>query len=104
MYVRPGVHNAQRGNQDQGGAMVIIDSARKHGISDQDIKYVYEFPLNSIVTQEEPVIVMLFGFDTIGRGLEVAYITNDAGEDIVIHAMKIRPGYNQYLYDRKGSL
>ena len=83
---------------------IVVDSARKHGISDQDVEYVYEFPLNSIVSQEEPVIVMLFGFDTIGRGLEVAYITNDAGEDIVIHAMKIRPGYRQYLYDRKGSI
>jgi hypothetical protein len=47
---------------------------------------------------------MLFGFDTIGRGLEVAYITSDVGDDIVIHAMKIRPGYNQYLYDRKGGI
>ncbi|MCL2111492.1 MAG: hypothetical protein FWH32_04450 [Clostridiales bacterium] len=84
--------------------MVIIDSARKHGISDVDIAYVYEFPLNSIVTQEEPIIVMLFGFDTIGRSLEIAYITNDEGEDIVIHAMKIRPSYNRYLYDRKGSV
>jgi hypothetical protein len=89
---------------DEGKIVIIIDSARKHGIADQDIEYVYEFPLNSIVTQEEPVIVMLFGFDTIGRGLEVAYITNDTGEDIVIHAMKIRTGYNQYLYDRKRSI
>jgi len=84
--------------------MIIIDSARRHGISDQDIKYIYEFPLNSIVTQEEPIIVMLFGFDTIGRGLEVAYITDDTGEDVVIHAMKIRQSYNQYLYDRKGRI
>jgi hypothetical protein len=82
--------------------MIIIESARKHGISDQDIEYVYKLPLNSIVSQEKPIIVMLFGFDTIGRGLEIAYVTNDAGEDIVIHAMKIRPGYKRYLYDRKG--
>ena len=54
--------------------------------------------------ENKTVIVMLFGFDTIGRGLEVAYISADAGEDIVIHAMKIRPSYNKYLYDRKGSI
>jgi len=82
--------------------MIIFNSARKHGISDRDIEYVYKLPLNSIISQEEPVIVMLFGFDTIGRSLEVAYITNDAGEDVIIHAMKIRPCYRQYLYDRKG--
>ena len=50
------------------------------------------------ISQEEPTIVMLFGFDTIGRGLEIAYITNEDGEDIVIHAMKIRPGYSMSLF------
>jgi hypothetical protein len=84
--------------------MIIIESARKHGISDQDIEYIYAFPLNSIATQEEPLIVMLFGFDTIGRGIEIAFVTNDDGEDIVIHAMKIRTSYNKYLYDRKGGV
>ena len=83
--------------------MIVVDSAKKHGISIQDIEFIYEFPLNSIVTHEEPTIVMLFGFDTIGRGLEIAYIADDDGEDVVIHAMKIRPSYSQYLYDRKGS-
>ena len=82
--------------------MIIAESARKHSILDQDINYVYEFPLNSIITQEDPPIVMLFGFDSIGRGLEIAYITNDEGEDIIIHAMKIRASYSRYLYDRRG--
>ncbi len=78
--------------------MIIWETARKHGISDEDIKYVYEFALNSIVFPEQPDLIMLFGFDTIGRGLEVGYITTDQGEDMIIHAMKVRAGYKKYLY------
>jgi hypothetical protein len=78
--------------------VIIWETARKHGISDEDIKYVYEFALNSIVLPDQPDLVMLFGFDTIGRGLEVGYITTDQGEDLIIHAMKIRQGYKKYLY------
>jgi len=82
--------------------MKILDSALKHGIPEQDITYVYEFAVNSIVLQADPEKIMLFGFDTIGRGLEVGYFINDQGEDIVIHAMKVRAVYKQYLYSPKG--
>jgi hypothetical protein len=84
--------------------MRIAESARKHGISDRDIEFIYENPITSMTSQEEPVIVMLLGFDTIGRGVEVAYIANDDGENIVIHAMKVRPVYKKYLYGRKWSM
>jgi hypothetical protein len=84
--------------------MRIVDSARKHGISDNDIEFVYENSITSMTSQEEPVIVILFGFDTIGRGIEVAYVANDDGDDLVIHAMKIRPRYKHYLYGNKGSV
>jgi hypothetical protein len=79
--------------------VIIWETARKHGISDEDIKYVYEFALNSIVFPDQPELVMLFGFDTIGRGLEVGYVTTDQGEDLIIHAMKVRTGYKKYLYN-----
>ena len=82
--------------------MIVIDSARKHGISDQDIKYVYESATDFILLQQagRPTLMLLFGHDTIGRGLEVGYITNTQGEDIIVHAMKIRPGYKVYLYKK----
>jgi hypothetical protein len=38
---------------------------------------------------------MLFGYDAIGRALEVGYIINDQGQDLVIHAMKIRQSYKK---------
>jgi len=80
--------------------MIIIDSARKHNISDQDITFVYETANKSLVLQQEdgPPLTLLFGFDTIGRGLEVGYVINAENEIIVIHAMKIRPHYKNYLY------
>ena len=83
--------------------MKILDSAFKHGIAEQDIVYVYEFAVNSLVLQTNPEKVMLFGFDTIGRGLEIGYIVNDQGEDIVIHAMKVRSVYKMHLHGKKGA-
>jgi len=83
--------------------MKILDSALKHGISEQDITYVYESAVNSLVLQTVPEKIMLFGFDTIGRGLEVGYVSNDGKEDIIIHAMKVRATYKQYLYSQKGT-
>jgi hypothetical protein len=59
--------------------MKIIESARKHGISNKDIEYVYISATQSIVLREDPEKVMLFGFDTIGRALEIGYIINDQG-------------------------
>ena len=80
--------------------MIIIDLARKHSISDHDIIFVYESSTNSILLEQKgrPTMTILFGHDTIGRGLEIGYVTNDQGEDIIVHAMKIRPGYKVYLY------
>jgi hypothetical protein len=82
--------------------MTIYKTARKHNISDEDITFVYNFAVNSVVFPQEPDLVMLFGYDTIGRRLEVGYITTDQGEDLVIHAMKVRPGYKKYLYGKRG--
>ena len=83
--------------------MKILDSALKHGIQEQDIAYVHEYAINSLVLHTNPEKIMLFGFDTIGRALEVGYIVNNQGEDIIIHAMKIRPLYRKYLYGQKGT-
>ncbi|MDR1815988.1 MAG: hypothetical protein LBR00_04810 [Clostridiales Family XIII bacterium] len=83
--------------------MIIVDSARKHGIGDADIVYVYETSDVAFVPQDQEGIIMLLGFDTIGRGLEVAYLTTIEDVDVVIHAMKIRPEYKKILDDYKGA-
>jgi hypothetical protein len=62
----------------------------KRGVKTNDL---YLHPL-----QQEPLVfTKVFGYDTIGRGLEVGYIFNDEGEEYVIHAMKIRPSYKAFL-------
>jgi len=78
--------------------MIILDSARKHGISDTDIEYVFENALNSVILEEFPLKIMLFGFDTIGRALEIGYFVNEQGVDIIMHAMKLRKTYQEYIY------
>ena len=78
--------------------MIILDAARKHGISDADIKCVFENAHNSVILEEFPLKIMLFGFDTIGRALEIGYFVNEQGEDVIMHAMKLRKIYQEYLY------
>ena len=63
-----------------------------------DIGLVFENAINSIILEEFPLKVMLFGFDSTGRALEVGYFINESGEYIIIHAMKIRKSYQVYLY------
>ena len=77
--------------------MIILDSARKHGISDTNICFVFKNAINSIILEEFPLKIMLFGYDSIGRMLEVGYFINESGEYIIIHAMKLRKSYQVYL-------
>ena len=84
--------------------MLILESALKHGISKQDIQFVYWHVINSLVLRSDPEKVMLFGFDTIDRGLEIGYVVNDKEEDIVFHAMKVRSVYKIHLYGPKGQI
>jgi hypothetical protein len=77
--------------------VIILDSAYKHGISDKDIIVVFQNAISSITLDEFPPKVMLFGFDTIGRALEIGYFINDSGTYIIMHAMKLRKSYFKYL-------
>ena len=77
--------------------MIILKSAYKHGILENDIKHVFENAISSISLEEFPTKVMLFGFDTRGKPLEVGYFINDDGDEIIIHAMKLRKVYQKYL-------
>lgn len=66
----------------------IIDSARKHGISDEDILYVISHAIEVIQIDEEPEKLLYIGFDRSLRVLEVITVLKVNGEEIVIHAMK----------------
>ena len=71
---------------------VILPSARKHGITDEDIMYVYDNPKRRIVISEDSK--MLIGNDTLGRLLEICVAESDKGIRI-IHAMKARSKYRR---------
>ena len=77
--------------------MIIIDSALKHGVLENEIRYVFENAISSITLEEFPPKIMLFGFDTNGRAIEVGYFINDNGDEIIMHAMKLRKIYQKYM-------
>ena len=77
--------------------MIIIESAFKHGVSENEIKYVFETAISSITLEEFPPKIMLFGFDTKGNAIEIGYFVNDDGDEIIMHAMKLRKSYHKYM-------
>ena len=67
---------------------VVTDSARRHGISDDDILHAYRNPIRLHMLDD---MNMLVGADRIGRLLELG-VTVDEDEWIaaIVHAMPMR--------------
>lgn len=74
-------------------AVEIRPSARKHGVSDDDIRHAIDNATAAITRPEQPDFTMLIGPDASARLLEVGIIETD-DQDYVIHAMTAR---NKYL-------
>jgi hypothetical protein len=74
----------------------IIYSAREHGVHDEDIWCVYKHAVSRLIMNKDPEKCMLFGYDTIGRPLEVGYF-EDNGDRVIMHAMKCRKKYLKFL-------
>ncbi len=68
---------------------VILASARKHGINDNDMLHAYRNPIRVFELDE---LVMLIGAEESGRLLEIGVVT---GEDVdfIVHAMEARPRF-----------
>jgi len=66
--------------------LVILDSARKHGISDYDIMEVLDYPYIIREMRDNPVKMMFLGFDSKARAVEVVTDTGTDGQVYVIHA------------------
>ncbi|WP_353066019.1 toxin [Arcanobacterium hippocoleae] len=76
----------------------IHDSARKHGIADQDSLQAATWPLwIEPLDEDSPQRELRLGFDTSGRLLEVVALVFDSGNEMIIHAMKARPQYISLL-------
>ena len=65
---------------------VILASARKHQVSDDDMLHAYRNPIRVFDLDE---LVMLIGPDTAARLLEVG-VSEAEGIEFIVHAMPAR--------------
>lgn len=68
--------------------MRILESARRHGIGDLDIRHALEFAIR--VHDLEDDLVMFVGPTRAGDLLEVGVVTDAAEAPCVVHAMPVR--------------
>ncbi|MBK6310435.1 MAG: hypothetical protein IPH81_10880 [Candidatus Microthrix sp.] len=77
-----------------------MPSAGKHGIKDLDIAHAinnavldtYEIP-----PDHEPPRFLIVGPDRSGALLELIGSESDDGDDVVFHAMRLRPTFHHHL-------
>jgi hypothetical protein len=79
--------------------MEIHQSARKHGITDDDIEHAIAHPLVVANLDDEttPARTLVLGPTTAGNLLEVIVLHFDDGRDMAIHAMPMRNRYRGML-------
>lgn len=65
---------------------VVVESARKHGVLDQDMLHAYRNPLPVF---EFDNLTMLVGADAAGRMLDIGLATAE-GSEFIVHAMPAR--------------
>lgn len=73
----------------------IHESARKHGIADEDIEHAMDNAMS--VDQQEDDTRLYLGPARNAELLEVVTIIRDDQSELVIHAMKMRPRYRRLL-------
>jgi hypothetical protein len=65
---------------------IVLASARKHGIHDEEMLHAYRQPIRVFEFDE---LVMLVGGDGSGRLLEIGVVSAE-GVDFIVHAMAAR--------------
>ena len=75
----------------------IHQSARKHGVSDEDITHAYDHALAWHELGEDPQRYLVAGPDRAGNLLELVVLMTSTVE-LVIHAMKLRPSNEAQLF------
>jgi hypothetical protein len=74
----------------------ILSSARRHGISDDDIRHAVDNAISGVTADDQVGFTMLIGPDQAGNLLEVGVVEDDEIE-CVIHAMPARSKYLEVL-------
>ena len=77
--------------------LIILASARKHGIADIDMIEVVAEPYVVLMIREEPEKLLFLGFDSKARAIEVITDTGADGQVFIIHADKITKKYEKLL-------
>ena len=80
------------------GWFVVRDSARKHGVADDDILHAVAHAMVTLPRVDRPPGGTLhLGPDGAGRLLEVVSVREEGEVHRVIHAMQMRRGYERHL-------
>jgi hypothetical protein len=72
----------------------ILDSARKHGITDLSIEHALKMAFR--IVEIEPALILIIGPDPTGQLLELIVADPD-GDSRILHAMKLRTRFFGYL-------
>jgi len=75
----------------------VHDSARKHGVADEDIQHAIDHALAIEDAGEDPDRWLVIGPDRAANLLEVVVLVTAQGTQIVIHAMMMRAAYRRLL-------
>jgi hypothetical protein len=72
-------------------------SARRHGVPDEDIAHAFTYRMVADFLGDEPERWLVIGPSRAGNFLELVVLTTAEGEQLVIHAMPLRPKYRRLL-------
>ena len=79
--------------------MVILESARKHGISDFDMLNLIANPYVVYELESNSGKLLYLGFDSKARAIEVITDSGKSGQEFVIHADLITKNYERLLQE-----
>jgi hypothetical protein len=80
----------------------VLESARKHGVADADLRHAVGHHVRRLVFEGgPPTRVLYLGPNRAGNWLEVVVIERDDGTELAIHAMKARRKYRRLLFPRR---
>jgi hypothetical protein len=67
----------------------VIDSARRHGVSDEDMRHAFRNPVRTFLVSED--MTMGIGADEAGNLIEVGVVeSRDEPGLVIVHAMPAR--------------
>ena len=78
-----------------------MPSARKHGISDDDIRHGFNTAVAATTTPDQPDFTMVVGADLNGQLLEIGVLAAD-DNDYVIDAMPAGAKYVKMIKPKRG--